>query len=71
MFYTFMYIYIFAYAYVHMQIYMFTCKPTYLHCKCAYMFTSMISNEPNTVETDIPPLTNNFQVYRTVYFCLH
>ena len=24
-------IYIFAYAYVHMQIYMFTCKPTYVH----------------------------------------
>ena len=23
--------FIFAYAYVHMQIYMFTCKPTYVH----------------------------------------
>ena len=30
------------------------------------MFLSMIYNEPNTVETDIPPIMNNFQVYRAV-----
>ena len=36
--------------------------------KCPYMFTSMICNEPNTVETDIPPIMNNFQA---VIFCLH
>ena len=35
------------------------------------MFTSMICNEPNTAETDIPPIMNNFQVYRGVNFCLH
>ena len=40
-------------------------------CKCAYMCTSMICNEPNTVETDIPPIMNNFQVYRAVNICLH
>ena len=32
------------------------------------MFTSMICNEPNTVENDIPPIMNNFQVYRAVNF---
>ena len=35
----------FAYPYVHMQIHMFTCKPTYVHFKCPYMFTSTICNE--------------------------
>ena len=57
-----------AHAYVHMQIYMFTGKPMYVFFKCQYMFTSMICNEPNSVETDIPPIMNNFQA---VNFCLH
>ena len=40
-------------------------------CKCAYVFTITICNEPNTVETDIPHMMNNFQVHRAVNFCLH
>ena len=35
------------------------------------MSTSVICNGPNTVETDIPPIMYNFQVYRAVNFCLH
>ena len=35
------------------------------------MSTSVICNGPNTVETDIPSIMNNFQVYRAVNFYLH
>ena len=51
----------------------FICSHVNLHmciCKCAYMLTSMICNEPNTVETDLPPFMNNFQICRAVNFCL-
>ena len=81
--YTFIYIWKMAWVliyvwdlslHMHRYICRFICSHVNLHmhiCKCAYMFTSMIGNEPNTVETDIPPIMNIFQVYRAVNFCLH
>ena len=46
-----------------MCIYRFICSHVNLHmyiCKCAYMFTSMIFKESDTVGTDIPRIMTNF-----------